>query len=70
MALTQAQSVRLAKLVHCIWQADASLSAESVVDRAVGAMRASVQLVGGAWHDLPSIALPGGRRLRLAPADD
>lgn len=70
VALTPAQAVRLAKLAHCIWHADTSLSAESVVDRAVGVLRASMRRVGDAWIDLPAMPLPGGRRLRLARLDD
>ncbi len=70
VALDAAQAVRLAKLTHCIWYADTSLSAESTVERAVGALRASIRMVDGAWYDLPALALPGGRRLRLVNLDD
>ena len=70
VALAAAQAMRLAKLTHCIWYADTSLSAESTVERAVGALRASMRMVDGAWYDLPSLPSSGGRRLRLVSLDD
>lgn len=71
MPLTPAQVVRLAKLIHCIWHADPTLDGNATLDRATGAMRATMHVIDGRWSDLPSLALPRGRRLRLtAPEDD
>lgn len=70
LPLTPAQIVRLAKLIHCIWHADTSLDGNATMARAVGALRATMRLVDGRWTDLPSLALPGGRRLRLTTLDE
>lgn len=67
VSLDEVQVFRLARLIHCVWHADHTLDAASTIDRACGALRASMRLDRSAWVDLPSMPLPGGRRMRLSP---